>query len=177
MNTRDNTLGPRQEPGRHRLNLGFQTMNRRNFFERMKMWSRSQLLSTYVMGGNCCTRELYRLSGPNPQTKDVRENFTEVEPIESCDVLVVTGVITPAIKPYLLEAYERMLKPRYVLAVGTCSASGAVFETEALDQIIPVDVYVSGCPPTLDGLIQGLDSLREKVRLADHLDGGLDAQS
>jgi NADH:ubiquinone oxidoreductase subunit B-like Fe-S oxidoreductase len=172
MNTRDKTLGPRQDPWRNRMGLSFQTMNRRNFFERMKSWSRSQLLSSFVMGGNCCTRELYRLSGPNPQARDVRESFTETEPIESCDVLIVSGVITLALKPYLLEAYERMLRPRYVMAVGTCSASGAVFETIPLEEVLPVDVYVSGCPPTLDTLICGLESLKEKVATGDHLDGG-----
>lgn len=172
MNTRDKTLGPRQDPWRNSMGLSFQTMNRKNFFQRMKSWSRSQLLSTFVTGGNCCERELFRLSGPNPQAGNVRENFIESDPIESCDILVVSGVITQAIRPYLLEAYEKMLKPRYVIAVGTCSASGAVFETIPLEDVLPVDVYVSGCPPTLDALIRGLDSLREKVAVGDHLDGG-----
>jgi len=104
------------------------------------------------------------LSGPNPQVGSIRENFIESEPIESCDVLVVSGIINEQIRPYIIEAYERMLSPRYVLAVGTCTATGAVFDTMAIDKILPVDVYVGGCPPTLDSLINGLELLRERIR-------------
>ena len=166
MNKRDNILGPRQTSWQGTgSGLEIHTLNKSNFLNRIKGWSRSQLLSTFVMGGNCCVRELYRLSGPNPQASRVRENFVEPEPIESSDVLIVSGVVTEASKPYLLEAYERMLSPRYVMAIGACSATGAVFETQALDSVVPVDVYVSGCPPTLEALIKGLELLRERVRL------------
>lgn len=173
MNNRENSLGPRLTPWRgNGAGLEFHTLNKENFLNRVKGWSRSQLLTNFVIGGNCCARELYRLSGPNPQAAQVRENFAEADPIESCDVLIVSGVITKALKPYLLEAYDRMLKPSYVMAIGACSATGAVFETEALDKIFPVDVYVSGCPPTLDALIDGLELLRERVRLGAHSNQG-----
>jgi NADH:ubiquinone oxidoreductase subunit B-like Fe-S oxidoreductase len=165
MNKRENTLGPRQTSWHsHGNGIEMHTLNKANFLNRVKGWSRSQLLSSFVIGGNCCARELYRLSGPNPQASGVRENFTEADPIESSDVLIVSGVITKGLKPYILEAYERMLKPRYVMAIGACTATGAVFETEALDSIVPVDVFVSGCPPTLEALIHGLELLRDRVR-------------
>lgn len=170
MNSRENILGPRQTSWHsygHGSGAGIEihSLNKSNFLNRVKGWSRSQLLSTFVLGGNCCVRELYRLSGPNPQATGVRENFVEADPIESSDVLIVSGIINKTSAPYLLEAYERMLRPRYVMAIGACSATGAVFETQALDRIIPVDVFVSGCPPTLEALIHGLELLRERVRL------------
>ncbi|MCF8059513.1 MAG: hypothetical protein K9K67_09465 [Bacteriovoracaceae bacterium] len=161
MKTHENRLGPRSPSWG---GVSFYSINSLNFLERMKSWSRAELLSPFVLGANCCARELYRLSGPNPQVSSIRENFLESEPIESCDVLIISGIINKQISPYILEAYERMLSPRYVIAVGTCAATGAVFETMASDEILPVDVYVGGCPPTLDTLMNGLDLLRERIR-------------
>ncbi|GEM_PF-2601161 len=164
MKTHENRLGPRKSFWGGPAGLSFYSLNSMNFLERLKSWSQSELLSPFVLGANCCARELYRLSGPNPQVGSIRENFIESEPIESCDVLVVSGIINEQIRPYIIEAYERMLSPRYVLAVGTCTATGAVFDTMAIDKILPVDVYVGGCPPTLDSLINGLELLRERIR-------------
>ncbi|MCR9202961.1 MAG: hypothetical protein NXH75_00150 [Halobacteriovoraceae bacterium] len=94
----------------------------------------------------------------------IRENFVKNEAIDSCDVLLVSGIINPRMKAHILEVYEKMATPRYVMAIGGCAATGAIFETQALDEILPVDVYVAGCPPTLESLKSGIDLLRERMK-------------
>lgn len=141
-----------------------QVVKSRDLFERLKSWSRSQLLAPFTVGAGCCARELMRLEGPNPQSHLIREKFSG-ESIERCDVLVVSGVVNPMLRPYLMRVYEKMMSPKYCVAVGTCAATGAIFETIAVNEIIPVDVYIPGCPPSMDSLVHGIELLRDKVGL------------
>ncbi len=121
-------------------------------------------MNPFVIGGNCCARELARLSGPNPQAANIREDFIDNKKVESCDVLVVSGVINNYNKAYILEAYSSLKSPKYVIAVGMCSASGALFQTTPLSDLLPVDIVLGGCPPTLDALKEAIKSLRSLVR-------------
>lgn len=165
-NPRENFVGPRSKvQGQYsQLELLLRPLKSTMLFQNWKSWSRSELLNPYVLGGNCCAREIARLSGPNPQVSEIRESFVKNEAIDSCDVLVVSGVINPLMKTHILDVYEKMAKPRYVMAIGGCAATGAIFETIALDEIIPVDVYVAGCPPTLEALKNGIELLRDRMR-------------
>jgi len=85
------------------------------------------------------------------------------------DILIVTGPITRQIAKRLIRIYEQMPEPRYVMAVGTCATSGGVFKGaynvyEGVDKLIPVDVYVPGCPPRPEAIINGLVKLLNKIR-------------
>lgn len=139
------------------------TFKSQSLFSMLKSWSRSDVLVPYVLGASCCGREIERLSGPNPQGTLVREEFFS-QPVEDCDVLFVSGVINEAVRPYMLEKYNAMMRPRYVVAIGACASSGSVFNTIAADELFPVDVYVPGCPPTIDSLVQAIELLRHRVR-------------
>ena len=139
-------------------------INSTSFLARMKSWSRAELMSPFIVGGNCCTRELARLSGPNPQAANIREDLIDNKAAGSCDVLIVSGVINEKSQAYLSELYESLMEPRYVMAVGMCTASGALFETIPLDSFLPVDIYIGGCPPTLESLIAGIEKMRSMVR-------------
>ena len=141
-----------------------QVAQSRNLFDKLKSWSRSQLLAPFTAGAGCCARELMRLEGPNPQSHLIREKFN-MERIDRCDVLIVSGVINEKLSPYLLRVYEKMLSPKYCVAVGTCAATGAIFGNIPVSEIIPVDVYIPGCPPSMEALVEGIERLRHQVSL------------
>ncbi|MDW7987058.1 MAG: NADH-quinone oxidoreductase subunit NuoB, partial [Nitrososphaerota archaeon] len=85
------------------------------------------------------------------------------------DVLAVTGPVTRQTKDRLLRIYEQIPEPRYVIAVGTCAVSGSPFwdgynVIGGVDKLLPVDVYVPGCPPKPEAIIYGFKKLIEKMR-------------
>ncbi len=84
-----------------------------------------------------------------------------------CDLLMVMGTIAKKMGPVLKQVYIQMAEPRWVMAVGACASSGGIFDTysvlQGIDQIIPVDVYVSGCPPRPESIIDGLLNIQDLV--------------
>lgn len=84
-----------------------------------------------------------------------------------CDLLMVMGTIAKKMGPVLREVYLQMSEPRWVLAVGACASSGGIFDTysvlQGIDQIIPVDVYVPGCPPRPEAILDGIIRIQDLV--------------
>ena len=85
-----------------------------------------------------------------------------------CDILLVCGTISKKLGPVLRKVYLQMAEPRWVVAVGACACSGGIFDSysvlQGIDQVIPVDVYVPGCPPRPEGLIDGILKLQALVQ-------------
>jgi NADH-quinone oxidoreductase subunit B len=85
------------------------------------------------------------------------------------DLLIVAGTISKKLGPVLKQIYEQMAEPKWVLSVGACASSGGIFDTysvlQGIDRIIPVDVYVPGCPPRPEQIIDGVINIHKLVKL------------
>ena len=116
---------------------------------------------------NGCDIEVVALLTPR---YDVERFGVKLEPSpRHADVLIVTGVVTKQCKPRLEMIYQQMPSPKFVVAVGACACSGGIFQgsygvSQRLDEILPVDVYVPGCPPKPEAIIQGVAQLLGKLK-------------
>ncbi|MGH2553247.1 MAG: NADH-quinone oxidoreductase subunit NuoB, partial [Chitinophagaceae bacterium] len=84
-----------------------------------------------------------------------------------CDLLMVMGTIAKKMGPVVKQVYLQMAEPRWVIAVGACASSGGIFDTysvlQGIDQVVPVDVYVPGCPPRPEAIIDGVMRIQDLV--------------
>jgi NADH-quinone oxidoreductase subunit B len=84
-----------------------------------------------------------------------------------CDLLMVMGTIAKKMGPVVRQVYLQMAEPRWVMAVGACACSGGIFDTysvlQGIDQVVPVDVYVPGCPPRPEGIIDGILKIQDLI--------------
>ena len=122
----------------------------------------------------CCGMEFMSVSGPRYDHSRFGAEAPRFSPRQS-DLLWVVGTITQRQAPVLKRIYEQMMEPKYVLAFGTCASSGGFYDNYACvagaDKIIPVDVYVPGCPPRPEGVLDGLMLLQDKIQRGDRTPG------
>ena len=129
-------------------------------------WSRLSSIWPMTFGLACCAIEMMT-AGSAHYDLDRFGIIFRASPRQS-DVLIIAGTVTKKMAPVLRRVYDQMPEPRYVMAMGSCACSGGVFNTYSTvqggDAFLPVDVYVPGCPPRPEALMDGFLRLQDKMR-------------
>ena len=130
-------------------------------------WGRRWNLRVFDLGLACCAIEFLAASLGDPTQARVGARPVADGPAEA-DVLVISGTVTDKLAPAIRRIYDLMPEPRYVVSFGSCSNCGGPYwdsysVTKGVDQIVPVDVFVPGCPPRPEALLQGIRLLEERL--------------
>jgi NADH-quinone oxidoreductase subunit B len=130
-------------------------------------WARKSALWPMTFGLACCAIEMMA-SGASRYDFDRFGIIFRATPRQS-DVMIVAGTLTNKMAPALRKVYDQMPEPRYVISMGSCANGGGYYHysysvVRGCDRIIPVDIYVPGCPPTAEALVYGILQLQKKIR-------------
>jgi NADH-quinone oxidoreductase subunit B len=134
-------------------------------------WARKYSLFPYPFATACCAMEYMSLSMSPYDIDRFGALLPRFSPRQA-DLLMVIGTVNHKLAPVLKRVYEQMSEPKWVMAFGACAASGGFYDNYAtvqgIDRIIPVDVYVPGCPPRPEGVLDGLMELQRRIAAQKH---------
>jgi NADH-quinone oxidoreductase subunit B len=135
-------------------------------FEALEDWAQRNSFWPFPFGTACCAIEFMSTVSSHYDVARFGSEVVRFSPRQS-DVLLVAGTINDKMAPVLKKIYDQMADPKWVISMGACACSGGFYRAyhvmQGIDEVIPVDVYVPGCPPTPEGLIYGILQLKEKV--------------
>jgi len=128
-------------------------------------WARKNSLWPMGFGLACCAIEMIAAGGPDSTSPGSGPRCSGVA--RQADLMIVAGTVTKKMAPVLRRLYDQMPEPKWVISMGSCSNAGGPFPTysvlQGVDKVVPVDVYISGCPPRPEALFYGLMRLQDKI--------------
>lgn len=147
--------------------LMMRTESAPNNLDAVVQWGRKNSLWPYPFGTACCAIEfMASVSSIHDQSRFGAE-LVRFSPRQA-DMMIVAGTINHKMVPILKRVYEQMCEPRYVISMGACACSGGFYDNyttlQGIDMIIPVDVYVAGCPPRPEAVLEAIIKLQDKIQ-------------
>lgn len=132
----------------------------------LMQWARKHSMWPMPMGISCCAIEMMAAASSRFDIARFGSEVMRFSPRQS-DVMIVAGTTTYKMAKVVRKIYDQMPEPKWVIAMGACTSSGGMYRSysvvQGIDQFLPVDVYVAGCPPRPDNLLNALITLQEKV--------------
>jgi NADH-quinone oxidoreductase subunit B len=131
-------------------------------------WGRSNSAWPFGFGLCCCFIEFISMSAAKFDIARFGSEVIRPSPRQS-DVMIVSGTLTKKMAPAVIRLYQQMTEPKYVIAMGNCAVSGGIFsggysQVDGIDQVMPVDIYLPGCPPRPEALIHAIMELQKRMR-------------
>ena len=146
--------------------------------DKLVNWGRRSSLWPATFGLACCAIEMMATTMPRHDLARFGMERFSASPRQA-DLMIVAGRVSQKMAPILRHIYDQMTEPKWVISMGACASTGGVFNNYALvqgvDQIVPVDIYVPGCPPRPEMLIDGIMLLHERIKRGDYTSGRTEA--
>jgi NADH-quinone oxidoreductase subunit B len=129
-------------------------------------WSRKNSVWPMPMGISCCAIEMMATADPKYDMARFGSEVMRFTP-RQCDLMIVAGTVTYKMAHVVKKIYDQMPDPKWVIAMGACTSSGGMYRSynvvQGIDQFLPVDVYLAGCPPRPDNLLNALIQIQDKI--------------